>query len=166
MPHPSQRLTCRLPALVCPSQVREACQYEVKGGSENKQGKANVLLQVGGGAREAGGWAWRQAPCTAPGAPLPRPCRRCNNPSCLLWISPFRLTLPAPQAYISRARVESFSLTADLMYVSQVCPAAVALLCCCIAAPAMLLRVCRACGALLAPAAGLLWGSGKDGSLH
>ncbi len=29
-------------------QVREACQYEVKGGAENKQGKANVLLQVGG----------------------------------------------------------------------------------------------------------------------
>lgn len=28
--------------------VREACPYEVKGGSENKQGKANVLLQVGG----------------------------------------------------------------------------------------------------------------------
>lgn len=28
-------------------QVREACQYEVKGGAENKQGKANVLLQVG-----------------------------------------------------------------------------------------------------------------------
>ncbi|PRW32956.1 activating signal cointegrator 1 complex subunit 3 isoform B [Chlorella sorokiniana] len=50
--------------------VREACQYEVKGGAENKQGKANVLLQ----------------------------------------------------AYISRARVDSFSLTADLMYVSQNAP--------------------------------------------
>lgn len=27
--------------------TRESCPYEVKGGSENKQGKANVLLQVG-----------------------------------------------------------------------------------------------------------------------
>ena len=35
--------------------VREACPYEVKGGSENKQGKANVLLQVSlGGWRAAG----------------------------------------------------------------------------------------------------------------
>ncbi|KAL4422681.1 hypothetical protein ABPG75_008878 [Micractinium tetrahymenae] len=50
--------------------AREACPFDIKGGSENKQGKANILLQ----------------------------------------------------SYISRARVESFSLTADLMYVSQNAP--------------------------------------------
>ena len=49
---------------------RDACPYEVRGGSETKAGKANILLQ----------------------------------------------------AYISRVRVESFSLTADLNYVASNAP--------------------------------------------
>lgn len=55
---------CRFNLRCISPQVREACQYEVKGGAENKQGKANVLLQVGGagGARQEGVIAWRGKP--------------------------------------------------------------------------------------------------------
>ena len=35
--------------------VREVCPYEVKGGGDNKRGKANVLLQVGGRVGQGGG---------------------------------------------------------------------------------------------------------------
>lgn len=48
---------------------REACPYPAKGGSENKHGKANVLLQV----RERG---CRSRRWDAPLAPAPRvPCQ-------------------------------------------------------------------------------------------
>ena len=49
--------------------VREACPYEVKGGSENKQGKANVLLQVGVSGGPLPG-RFPQVPAPAP-APSP-----------------------------------------------------------------------------------------------
>ncbi len=37
---------------------REACPYPVKGGAENKHGKANTLLQVGPGGRGCSVAAW------------------------------------------------------------------------------------------------------------
>ena len=41
---------------------------------------------------------------------------------CLFWHSQRHLLLQPVQAYVSKARVESFSLTADLMYVAQNAP--------------------------------------------
>jgi hypothetical protein len=93
--------------------VREACPYEVKGGSENKQGKANVLLQVGG-------WMGRVliAGCSLQGCYVGMPLRG--------RLSPVPAAAPAPcpscsypEAYISLARTGSASLTATRMHASR-----------------------------------------------
>jgi replicative superfamily II helicase len=113
------------------SLVRDACPYDVKGGgAESKQGKANVLLQVrvcvagpGGDKGQQlgpvvtefvqGRVAWRGAAGEA---------QACLGLSQSLHVHPTNMPSFILQAYISRARVDSFSLTADLMYVSQNAP--------------------------------------------
>lgn len=148
--------------------VRDACQYDIKGGAENKQGKANVLLQVRGGG--CGGGAAVGKGCRQP-APMRRYCTShpglpsnpFPNPRDRGSLFLFPRSPACPQAYISRARVESFSLTADLMYVSQVrpviCTVALFVVRCCIAAP----RTCVSSPHMSCHARGCCWAAPEGG---